>query len=433
MDFYYLSQHTDIAELPGWGKSSYSNLLYAVDNSRNVRLANFIYALGIKNVGRSASAALADTFKTVRDFIDAATDDRPGAAESLLGKAEGVGKLMQADIIAFFKDDKTMADVEELIGEVNILAQGAAKQMAAGAMPAGVPQGSPDCLTGLSFCVTGKIDFPGKRDALISYIESMGGRYNRSVTRGLTYLITNDTSTGTVKNKSAVSLGVKVISEPTFMRLVEELSAKSAPQQSVAPVPTAQVLQASGSDSYDYVVTKEQWEAFDDMDGLSDVDKKWILDKNTMSGWGFTKESMNEVIDEHKEARRKGDYRTMLMMESLLGEANFDTERDYLHDGKYTEAYNSAKGFDSGATSGGVSAVAGKTFCITGKVDFPGKRAALQAYISSLGGYNASSVTNRVDYLITNDTESGSAKNKSAAALGVKVISEDEFLEMAGD
>ena len=74
--------------------------------------------------------------------------------------------------------------------------------------------------------------------------------------------------------------------------------------------------------------------------------------------------------------------------------------------------------------------LSGLTFCITGPVDYPGKRAALQAYISSLGGKNASAVTKNVQYLITNTPNSGTSKNKAAQALGCKIISEDGFMRL---
>ena len=74
--------------------------------------------------------------------------------------------------------------------------------------------------------------------------------------------------------------------------------------------------------------------------------------------------------------------------------------------------------------------IAGKTFCITGKIDYPGGRAALQQYITANGGFNTSSVTRDVDYLITSDPHSGSLKNKAAQALGCTPISETEFFKM---
>ena len=74
-----------------------------------------------------------------------------------------------------------------------------------------------------------------------------------------------------------------------------------------------------------------------------------------------------------------------------------------------------------------------KTFVITGPVNHFKNRAELQAKIEELGGKATGSVTGKTSYLINNDVESTSGKNKKAKELGVPIISEDEFLEMIGE
>jgi len=73
----------------------------------------------------------------------------------------------------------------------------------------------------------------------------------------------------------------------------------------------------------------------------------------------------------------------------------------------------------------------GKTFVITGSVTHFGNREELKKYIEARGGKAASSVTSKTDYLINNDRESASTKNKTAKKLGVPIISEEDFLKMA--
>lgn len=72
----------------------------------------------------------------------------------------------------------------------------------------------------------------------------------------------------------------------------------------------------------------------------------------------------------------------------------------------------------------------GKTFCVTGKLDYFANRDALVAEIEKNGGKVVSSVTSNTDYLITNDRGSGSSKLKKAAQFGTNIISEKDFLEM---
>lgn len=82
--------------------------------------------------------------------------------------------------------------------------------------------------------------------------------------------------------------------------------------------------------------------------------------------------------------------------------------------------------------AGATSAVAGKTFVVTGAVRHFANRDALHADIEARGGKTAGSVSKKTDYLINNDKESATGKNKKARELGVPVITEDEYMAMAG-
>ena len=77
--------------------------------------------------------------------------------------------------------------------------------------------------------------------------------------------------------------------------------------------------------------------------------------------------------------------------------------------------------------------LAGKTFVITGSVEHFANRNELKEYIESLGGKVTGSVTKNTSYLINNDITSSSSKNKTAAKLNVPVITENDFLELAGN
>ncbi|WP_019678393.1 BRCT domain-containing protein [Ruminococcus flavefaciens] len=77
------------------------------------------------------------------------------------------------------------------------------------------------------------------------------------------------------------------------------------------------------------------------------------------------------------------------------------------------------------------SAIAGKTFVITGSVHIWKNRNELKAFIEQNGGKAAGSVSSKTDYLINNDNTSNSAKNKAAKELGVPIITEEEFRELS--
>ena len=74
----------------------------------------------------------------------------------------------------------------------------------------------------------------------------------------------------------------------------------------------------------------------------------------------------------------------------------------------------------------------GKTFVITGSLEHYTNRKALKADIESEGGKVAGSVSAKTDYLITNDPNSGSSKNRTARELGVAIITEEQIMEMLG-
>nr|WP_295280597.1 NAD-dependent DNA ligase LigA [uncultured Blautia sp.] len=76
---------------------------------------------------------------------------------------------------------------------------------------------------------------------------------------------------------------------------------------------------------------------------------------------------------------------------------------------------------------------AGKTFVITGSVEHFSNRSEVKGFIEARGGKVTGSVTKKTDYLINNDKESASSKNKKAKELGITILSEEDFLELAGE
>ena len=86
---------------------------------------------------------------------------------------------------------------------------------------------------------------------------------------------------------------------------------------------------------------------------------------------------------------------------------------------------------DEGSSEGG-NTISGLTFVVTGDVEKFKNRRELSDFIESKGGKVTGSVTGKTDYLINNDLTSNSGKNKKAKELGIKIISENEFLELVG-
>jgi NAD-dependent DNA ligase len=159
---------------------------------------------------------LASHFRTLDAFLSATAEE--------IGQVDGIGSGMTADIMAYKTTHE--ADIRELAKAVNIVNPDDEVSSFNSDDLAGIPKGAPNCLAGLTFCVTGKVDFPGARNALAEYIKSLGGKFGTSVTKNTDYLITNTPNSGSAKNQNAQKLGVKVIPESAFYLLVEELSKK---------------------------------------------------------------------------------------------------------------------------------------------------------------------------------------------------------------
>ena len=76
---------------------------------------------------------------------------------------------------------------------------------------------------------------------------------------------------------------------------------------------------------------------------------------------------------------------------------------------------------------------AGLTFVITGDVHYYKNRDEFKAYVEAAGGKVTGSVTSRTNYLVNNNDQSTSSKNRKARELGVPIITEDQFVDQFGE
>ena len=77
-----------------------------------------------------------------------------------------------------------------------------------------------ETLAGLTFCITGKLKRVKNREELVSIIEQNGGKFIKSVSKNVKYLINNDSMSGTAKNKEAQALGIPIITEEEFFEMI---------------------------------------------------------------------------------------------------------------------------------------------------------------------------------------------------------------------
>ena len=200
-DIYRLSNHYDkLITLPGLGPKSVEKLLQSIENSREVKLENFICALGIPNIGLSASKTIAKRFNyDCYEWLGAFFNDFDWT------KLDDFGEVMATSIEEYLRNN--VNEVESLAAEMNFI----------------VPEKQQivdNPFTGKTLVVTGKLNH-FTRDSINEKIASLGAKTAGSVSKKTDWLITNEAS-GSSKYKKAMELGVPVITEDEFLKMINE-------------------------------------------------------------------------------------------------------------------------------------------------------------------------------------------------------------------
>ena len=200
-DIFKLDRYKDeIVNMEGFGKRSYEKLMAALEEAKHTNVARFLYSLGINGIG-SANA------KMIAKYFDNDIDKIITAGKDELLEIEGIGEVLANSIVDFFKDSKNIENVKSL-REVLIFE---AEEFA----------GS-DSFAGKVFVITGSLEHFTNRNELKELIENNGGKVSGSVSSKTNFLINNDTASNSSKNKKAKELGVEIISEEDFLKLLEE-------------------------------------------------------------------------------------------------------------------------------------------------------------------------------------------------------------------
>lgn len=198
---YKLNEYrAELINLRGFGESSTDALLKAIEESRNCKLQNVLVAIGIPNIGKSTAKTIANycsknTNGNVFDtFLQLARSNHDWSALPEIG--EGTSNGVNQYVI------ENIDQIEPLLHVLNV------------EQPTKNDNGA---LAGKTFCITGKlVSFPN-RDALVADIESRSGIVVSSVTAKTNYLITNDKTSGSSKNKAAEKHGTKIITEIEYI------------------------------------------------------------------------------------------------------------------------------------------------------------------------------------------------------------------------
>ena len=184
-----------ISALEGFGEKSCSNILESIEKSRDTNLARVLYGVGIPGVGVATAKLLAADFDYEPEPLMQADEER-------LALIDGIGGVMAADIAGFFKDERKKEEIGLLLTKLRLSKPDIAKEGEA---------------AGRIFVVTGSLEHFKSRKELTAYIESIGGKVTGSVSAKTDFLINNDVTSSSSKNKKARELGIEIISEETFI------------------------------------------------------------------------------------------------------------------------------------------------------------------------------------------------------------------------
>lgn len=200
-DLYHLDRYKDkIIAFDGFGEKSYSNMINSIEKSRHVKLANFIYALGIPDIGFSRAKLICNHFNNDFNKISNLTYEE-------LSNIPGVGDVIAKEWIDTFSNPDFIEELKELKEEIDI--------------PKASTNSNKD-LDGLTFVITGSLNKFTNRDTMIEFIEEHGGKVVTSISSKVNYLINNDITSTSTKNNKAKELGINIIDEDKFLELIKE-------------------------------------------------------------------------------------------------------------------------------------------------------------------------------------------------------------------
>ena len=200
-DFFTLTKYKDAwSVIPKFGEKSVTKLLKAIEESKKTTPERVLYALGIPKIGESQSKEIFKQFKSWNDFIKAIEEDYD------FTRLNGFGDTLHDSIHGWYRNNYESEKIPELISCLNI---SESKEQI---------QGLP--LNGKTFVITGSLEIHKSRNDLKEKIELFGGKVASSVTSKTSYLINNDVSSNSSKNKKAKELNIPIINEESFLKLL---------------------------------------------------------------------------------------------------------------------------------------------------------------------------------------------------------------------
>ena len=197
-DIYHLSEHKQIlTSLEGMGEKSVSTLLKSIEKSRDVKLENFLNAIGITDVGLSTAKTISNAFNgDFNTFYEAFKNCYNWA------DLQDIGDKTASNITKYLTENE--AEIVDLASEMRFIVHEKKE----------VKQNP---FSGKTLCVTGRLEH-FSRDSINAKISELGAKAAGSVSKNTDYLITNEQSSSS-KYKKAIELNVPIITEQEFLKM----------------------------------------------------------------------------------------------------------------------------------------------------------------------------------------------------------------------
>ncbi len=195
-DLFKLNRYKDeIISMDGFGEKSYEKLVKAAETAKITTTAKFIYSLGIANIGLSNAKMVCKAFSNDLEKIRHVSIDE-------LVEIDGVGEIIAESFVKFFANENNNHMVDDLLDIVTLEDE---------------ENDNANDMEGMNFVITGSVNHFSNRSEVKELIEGRGGKVTGSVTSKTKYLINNDSTSNSSKNKKAKELGVQIITEDEFI------------------------------------------------------------------------------------------------------------------------------------------------------------------------------------------------------------------------
>ena len=197
-DIFEIGRYKDqIVEMEGFGQKSFDNLMASLEKAKETTLAKVIYSLGITGIGLANA-------KVICKYFDDDIEKIRHADEEEISAIEGIGPVIAGSMADYFKSAENNQKLDHLLSHLHLVHEETSAEQV---------------FAGKTFVITGSVEHFSNRSEAKEFIEARGGKVTGSVTKKTDYLINNDKTSASSKNKKAQELGIPILSEEDFLEL----------------------------------------------------------------------------------------------------------------------------------------------------------------------------------------------------------------------